>query len=179
MLEIKSNQIRVRILSTVFRSSFEIGVLFSEVLVEMSNTAENSLLLTFKMKSGKKDVKLNPQDLNIFLTLTQDIDLTPAQMQTILTELDNEKTDPYAVLSHGAIERHLQRYKMTEQQLHNMNATNAQTRRKEEARQRRVYGNAAVDKMIQNTHGGGRRKRRTLRKHKRTLRKHKRRTHRR
>ena len=149
----------------------------------MSNTVENSLLLTFKMKSGKKDVKLNPQDLNIFLTLTQDIDLTPAQMQTILTELDNEKTDPDAVLSHGAIESHLQRYKMTEQQRHNMNAKNAKNRSDAEARQRRVYGNAAVDKMKKQPLFGGRRKR-TLHKHKRrthkrTLRKHKRRTNKR
>ena len=108
-------------------------------------------------------------------------------MQTILTKLDDEKVKPDDVLSQGVIERHLQRYKMTEQQIRNRNAKNAQTRRNFEAMHRRMYGNSAVDKMKKESliGEGGRRKRthkRTLRKHKRTLRKHKRnhrRTHRR
>ena len=52
MLEIKSNQIRVRILSTVFRSSFEIGVLFSEVLVEMP--LENSVMGRLELNDHEK-----------------------------------------------------------------------------------------------------------------------------
>jgi hypothetical protein len=139
------------------------------------------------MKSGRKDVKLNPQDLSIFLASTRDMNLTPLEMQTILTKLDDEKVKPDDVLSQGVIERHLQRYKMTEQQIRNRNAKNAQTRRNFEAMHRRMYGNSAVDKMKKESliGEGGRRKRthkRTLRKHKRTLRKHKRnhrRTHRR
>jgi len=176
MLEIKSNQIKSADIIYGVWYSFEIGVLFSEVLVEMSQRyIEHEI-------SKEDDILRNAIEAKKRAALTQNQrNAKNAENAAFAAEEAAEEAAEAAAKEAAEEAERQRRAALTQNQRNSENAAKAAVRFARlaaNAERIRRISEKRKQAMAQAPSGGARRKR-TLRKHKRTLRKHKRRTNKR
>ena len=190
----------MRILSTAF-DIFEIGVLFSEVLVEMDPGAPvgnnqvtammtrmeqqkkimNNLRNQMKTSEGQLNAYIRDLELHLNRRVATEnatiVKINKKIEETKMKETTNEKRFKELKELEGSLHYVEGRLKTAEKDRNEFfKMSREEKKNKFESEQAYI---AEQQKLYSKALSGGRRKRRTLRKHKRTLRNHKRRTHRR